>query len=203
MSGYVVLGAGFSILMKANGYNGFMAFLMSLIIYAGSMQYAGIGLFNSGASLFSVALTTLLVNARHLFYGLSLVDKYKKVGKKKLYMIFALTDETYSLVCNEDDNDYNFLVSLFDHVYWLSGTLIGIFLSGLLSFNTAGIDFALTALFITIFTEQWLSTKNHFAALAGLVSTILCLVLFGKDIFLLPAMACIVCCLAIKMRSSL
>ena len=199
MAGYIVLGAGFGIVLETKGLGLIWAVAMSVFIYAGSMQYVAIELITGGASLITTALTTLMVNARHLFYGISMVDKYKGAGKKKPYLIFALTDETYSLVCSDDSvkdvNNkylYYFTVSLLNQIYWITGTVIGSLSGRMINFSTEGIDFALTALFVTIFTEQWISEKNHGPAIAGLASSILCLVVFGKDNFLIPAMCCIV-----------
>ena len=170
---------------------------MSFFIYAGSMQYMAVSLLTGGASLVTAALTTLVVNARHLFYGISMVDAYKGLGRKKPYMIFALTDETYSLVSQEQlpqdvsRQDYCFLVSVFDHIWWVCGSVLGALAGSLLPINYEGIEFVLTALFVTIFVEQWLSTKNHRPALVGLVGTAVCLLVFGKDVFLIPSMAVI------------
>ena len=194
MAGYVVLAIGFGILMKEAGYGLFWSFLMSFTIYAGSMQYVAVSLLSSGASLISAALTTLMVNARHLFYGVSMIDKYKEAGKKKPYLIFALTDETYSLLCGddypegEDKHWYSFFVSLFNQCYWVIGSIIGSILGSLITFNTAGIDFSMTALFVTVFVEQWLTAKNHLPAIAGLFCSIACLMIFGPDNFLIPTM---------------
>lgn len=199
MAGYIVLGAGFGIVLETKGLGLIWAVAMSVFIYAGSMQYVAIELITGGASLITTTLTTLMVNARHLFYGISMVDKYKGAGKKKPYLIFALTDETYSLVCSDesvkDVNNkylYYFTVSLLNQIYWITGTVIGSLSGRMINFSTEGIDFALTALFVTIFTEQWISEKNHGPAIAGLAASILCLVVFGKDNFLIPAMCCIV-----------
>ena len=155
-AGYIVLGMGFGIILESKGYGVLWAFLMSLLIYAGSMQYAAINLITGGASLITTAVTTLMVNGRHLFYGISMVEKYNDMGKMKPYLIFALTDETYSLVCSEEEKDkkYYLLVSLFNHIYWVSGSVIGSLIGSVLTFDTKGIDFALTALFITVFVEQ-------------------------------------------------
>jgi len=192
MTGYVFLGFGFGILMYQSGYGVLWSFAMSFFIYAGSMQYMAVSLLTGGASLLTTALTTLVVNARHLFYGISMVDAYKGAGKKKPYMIFALTDETYSLVSQGGkDLGYCFLVSLFDHIWWVSGTVLGAVAGSLIPINYEGIEFVLTALFVTIFVEQWLSTKNHVPALVGLGATALCLAVFGKDIFLIPSMVLI------------
>lgn len=194
MAGYVVLAIGFGILMKEAGYGLFWSFLMSFTIYAGSMQYVAVSLLSSGASLISAALTTLMVNTRHLFYGVSMIDKYKDAGKKKPYLIFALTDETYSLLCGddypegEDKHWYSFFVSLFNQCYWVIGSIIGSIIGSLITFNTAGIDFSMTALFVTVFVEQWLTAKNHLPAIAGLFCSIACLMIFGPDNFLIPTM---------------
>ncbi len=192
MTGYLFLGFGFGIIMQQNGYGVLWALAMSLFIYAGSMQYVGVGLLTGGASLAAAALTTLMVNARHLFYGISMIDAYKGAGKKKPYLIFALTDETYSLVSRKlpdgaERITYCFWVSLFDQCYWVVGSALG-GLAGQLPLDFTGIDFALTALFVTIFVEQWLSTKNHLPALVGVGSAAACLILFGADSFLIPAM---------------
>lgn len=194
MAGYVVLGAGFGILLRNAGYGVLWAFAMSLFIYAGSMQYVGVSLITGGASIFTTALTTVMVNARHLFYSISMVDRYKYAGKYKPYMIFGLTDETYSLLCDgktpegADPAYYRFLVSIFNQSYWVTGSVLGSLLGTVLPFSTEGIEFSMTALFIASFTGQWMSTGDHIPALTGLLSTLVCLVLFGPDRFLIPAM---------------
>ncbi len=195
LTGYLVLGFGFGIILKSNGYGILMAFIMSLMIYAGSMQYVAIGLLTSGASFITAALTTLMVNARHLFYGISMLDKYKNTGKRKPYLIFSLTDETYSLVCNDNPqipadkrNDYYLFVSLFNHIYWILGSVLGAAVGSIVKFNSEGIDFALTALFLTVFIEQWLSTKKHIPAMIGVAVSVICLVIFGSEKFLIPTM---------------
>ena len=194
LAGYVVLGIGFGILMMDAGYGVLWTAAMSLFIYAGSLQYVGVGLLAGGASALTTAITSVMVNARHLFYSISMIDKYKDAGKYKPYMIFALTDETYSLLCDGmtpsgvEPNQYRFLVSLFNHSYWVAGSIIGSLLGAVLPFSTEGIEFSMTALFVAAFTEQWLTTKDHVPALTGLICTLLCLIVFGKDNFLIPAM---------------
>lgn len=203
LAGYLVLGIGFGIIMSTSGYSPVWSLVMSLFIYAGSMQYAGIGLLTGGASLISVALTTLMVNARHLFYGISMVDKYKKAGKIKPYLIFGLTDETYALVVKEDasgENRYFFLITVLDHFYWVAGSMIGALVGTVITFDTTGIDFALTALFITIFTDQWLKTKKHLPAIIGVAASVLSLIVFGRDSFLIPTMVIISVALLIMKR---
>ena len=194
MAGYVVLGIGFGILLRNAGYGVLWSVAMAMLIYAGSMQYVGIGLLAGGAGILTTSLTTVMVNARHLFYSISMVDRYKNAGKYKPYMIFALTDETYSLLCDGETPDrehadlYRFLVSLFNQLYWITGCLLGSLLGAVLPFSSAGIEFSMTALFIASFTEQWLRTRDHIPALTGLLATLLCLVVFGPENFLIPAM---------------
>ena len=202
MAGYVVLGTGFGIIMSSNGYGLLFTLSMSLFIYAGSMQYAAVGLLTGGASFLTIALTTLAVNARHLFYGISVIERYKNSGAKKPYLIFALTDETYSLVCNSKENDknYYFFVSLLNQCYWVTGSVIGSLIGSSLTFNTKGIDFSLTALFITIFVDQWLNSKKHFSAIAGVLISVVCLIIFGGDNFLIPSMILIAVVLLLKMK---
>ena len=197
MAGYVFLGFGFGILLYQSGYGVLWAVGMSLFIYAGSMQYLTVSLLTGGAGLLTAALTTVVVNARHLFYGISMVDAYKGAGRRKPYMIFALTDETYSLVSQNQvpegisRHSYCFLVSLFDHIYWVVGSALGSLTGTLLPINYEGIEFALTSLFVTIFVEQWLSTNDHRPALIGVSATVLCLMIFGRDVFLIPSMVII------------
>ena len=194
MAGYIVLGIGFGILLRSAGYGAGWSFAMGAFIYAGSMQYVGVGLLAGGASLITTILTTIMVNARHLFYSISMIDLYRDAGKYKPYMIFALTDETYSLLCDDsvpegcDAGLYRFLVSLFNQCYWVTGCVLGSLLGAVLPFSTAGIEFSMTALFIASFTEQWLATRDHVPALTGLISALLCLALFGPERFLIPAM---------------
>lgn len=190
MTGYLVLGIGYGILMNAKGYNALWSLAAGLLIYSGTMQFVAIELF-AGAPLGETALTSLIVSARHLFYGISMVNRYKNIhGLKKLYMIFALTDETYSLVCEADESekDYCFWVSILDQIYWVTGGFLGGLLGEIIPFNTSGIDFALTALFVTICVEQWLTHENHYPALTGLIISILCLLVFGSENFLIPSM---------------
>ena len=203
MAGYVVLGTGFGILMSSKGYGPLWSLAMSTFIYAGSMQYLAVDLLAGGASLITGALTALMVNARHLFYGISMIDKYCDTGKFKPYLIFALTDETYSLNCGNlpegvtEKSAYYFFVSLFNQCYWVAGSLLGAVLGYVIPFNTEGIDFALTALFVTVFVEQWLSTKDHIPSLIGVFSSVVCLFFFGADGFLIPAMVLITALLSL------
>lgn len=207
LTGYVFLGFGFGILMTQNGFGPLWSLAMSLFIYAGSMQYVAVSLLSGGAGLLTAAVTTFVVNARHLFYGISMVDVYKGAGKKKPYLIFSLTDETYSLVSQNQAPEgmshlvYCFLVSAFNHCYWVAGSLLGALAGTLIPINYEGIDFVLTALFVTIFVEQWLSVKDHRPALIGVMSTALCLLIFGQDVFLIPSMVLIALLLTIGRKT--
>lgn len=200
MTGYIVLGVGFGILLNTKGYGALWAFLMSVIIYSGAMQFVMIDMMTGGATLIAAALTSLMIGARHLFYGISMLERYKNIKNKlkKFYAIYALTDETYALVSSEDYKDYGdycFFVSLFDQIYWVTGSVLGALLGSFIPFNTTGIDFALTALFISICVEQWLNKNakkaNHLSALTGFGASLACLLLFGRDNFLIPAMIAI------------
>ena len=202
MTGYLVLGAGFGILLQSKGYGFLWAFVMSGFIYAGSMQFVAVDLITTGAGLITAALTTLMVNARHLFYGISMVERYKSVGAAKPYLIFGLTDETYSLVCgNEELDDKDLLqITLLDQSYWVGGSLIGSLLGAWLPVDFSGMDFALTALFVCIVTDQWLTNDGHLPALIGIGCSVVCLLIFGADSFLIPAMLLITAALTLLRR---
>ena len=206
MTGYLVLGVAFGLLLRTKGFGVLWALGMSGGIYAGSMQFVAIDLMAGNAGLLTVALTTLAVNARHLLYGISLVDEYKDAGAYKPYLIFALTDETYSLVCHgcelegKDRHRYYFYVSLLDHIYWIAGGVLGSLAGSFLNFNTEGMDFTLSALFITVVTEQWMSESDHSSAIVGALSSVICLLIFGAESFLIPSMLCIALALAAMHR---
>lgn len=194
MFGYLFLGMAYGILLQNAGFGPWWAFFTSLFIYAGSMQFVLVGFLSSGISLLSAALTTLSVNSRHIFYGISFIDTFKKMGKVRPYMIFSLSDETYSLLCGTDIPDgceqkkVLFSMALMDQCYWITGSVIGAMLGEVIPFDTTGIDFSMTALFVVIFVEQWLSIKNHTPALIGLLCGGISLAVLGASRFLLPAL---------------
>lgn len=193
MAGYIVLGMGFGILLISRGYNIFVCLLMSIFIYAGSLQYLGVELLSAGAGIVATVILSLVVQARHIFYGISMIDKFKKIKAKKPYIIFALTDETYSVICasdveEKDEEKYYFYVSMLNHIYWVLGSLLGASLGSLVKFNTKGVDFAMTALFISILVTQWQESKNRRYTLVGLALSAISLLLFGANKFLIPAM---------------
>lgn len=197
LAGYLFLGAGFGILLaEKTQYGPVCAGAMALFIFAGSGQYLAVNLLATNASIFSAALATFLLNARHIFYGISLLEPYKG-AKSKPYLVFALTDETYSLVTQKSPpagvsrHTYCFLVSCLDHSYWILGCVLGGLVGTYLPINFQGVEFVLTALFVTLFTEQWLTTKRHVPAIIGILCTLACLLLFGTELFLIPSMVAI------------
>ena len=198
LMGYLSIGIAFGLMLEAVGYNFIWAFFMSLTIYAGSGQYMGVELLRDGAALTSVAMLTLILNFRHLVYGLSMLEKFRGMGWRKLYMIFSLTDETYALLSSArvpervDPHAYYFAIALLDHAYWILGSVIGGAAGALLQFDTTGIDFAMTALFLVIAVDQWESYPSHLPALLGCGITVASLALLGADAMLIPALCVII-----------
>ncbi|HCA04569.1 MAG TPA: branched-chain amino acid transporter AzlC [Ruminococcaceae bacterium] len=197
LAGYLALGMGFGVMLQSKGYSFWWALLMSCTMFAGSGQYAGVDFLASGATILTTAVMTFIINARHFFYGFSLLDKYKGAGALKPYMIFGLTDETYSIVCSAkldetiNPKKYYFFLTALNHLYWITGCTLGAVLGEFLPFDSKGIDFAMTALFIVIMVEQWMSTKEHLPALLGIATTVVCLIIFGADMFIIPSMVLI------------
>ena len=196
--GYLAIGMAFGLMLEAVGYNFIWSFFMSLTIYAGSGQYLGVTLLATGAALGEVALLTLIINFRHLVYGLSMLEKFKGMGLRKLYMIFSLTDETYALLSSSqvplgvNAHNYYFDIALLDQLYWIVGSVLGSLLGQLVPFNTQGVDFAMTALFVVIAVDQWKTYKSHIPVVVGAGAALLFLLLVGQKNFLLPSLAVIV-----------
>ena len=190
LPGYIVLGIGFGVLLKAKGYSFLMYLFMSGLIYAGSMQYVGIDLLSTGASLITTFFMTIMVNIRHLFYGVGMLEKYQNLKRHRIYNIFALTDETFSIACSKkvEDEEYYFFLSVLNHSYWITGSLIGNVLGDILPFNYTGIDFSMTALFIVIVISQWENSTDHLPVILSFIISIICLIVFGSDDFLIPSM---------------
>ena len=192
--GYIPLGFAFGILLQSAGYGPIWAFFMSVFIYAGTGQFLCVELLAVGASIPQVILMTFLLHFRHFFYGLSLINKYKGTGKFKLYMIFGLTDETYALVSTskppKDVKPSHFYtaITLLNHCYWITGSVLGASFGSLFTFNSKGIDFVMTALFAVLVVEQWKNNKNHIPALIGFAVPVLSLIILGADNFLIPAL---------------
>lgn len=198
MMGYIVLGIAFGMLLQSKGYHILYALLMSVFIYAGSMQFVAIDLLTGGATLINTAIMTLLINARHMVYGLSMLKKFENMGKYKPYMIFSLTDETYSLLVKDNhyqetnEKRYLFFISFFDQCYWVLGSVIGSLIGQMLTINTVGLDFAMTALFVVIVTEQMLYNDSHIYNYIGFIISIVSLLIFGREAFIIPSMIGIV-----------
>ena len=203
LMGYLAIGIAFGLMLQEIGYNFIWAFFMSLTIYAGSGQYLGVSLLASAATLGTVAVMTLLINFRHLVYGLSMLEKFRGMGLRKFYMIFSLTDETYALLSSTqapigvDPKNFYFAIALLDQSYWILGSVIGAVAGALLPIDTTGIDFAMTALFVVIAVDQWRAYKRHLPALLGGAVTIVSLALVGPENMLLPALGVIVLVLLI------
>lgn len=200
LCGYLFLGLAFGLLLQEGGYDLRWALLISTCVYAGSMQFVMLSFLGTDISLLSVALMTLSVNCRHVFYGLSMLSTYKGMGRVFPYMVFSLTDETYSLQispepipANLDEKRVRFFMSLLDQVYWVLGSAAGAALGQLLPFDMTGIDFAMTALFVVIFVDQWRAASSHLPAIVGVACALVFLLLLGADSFLLPALitACV------------
>lgn len=191
--GYIPLGMAFGFLLDGAGYHWGYAFLMSLFIYAGSGQFLAVALLAAGAGLMEFVVATLLLNLRHSFYGLSLLDKFSDVGRVKPYLIFALTDETYALLTTTDvpsggsKSKFYFYISAFDHLYWIIGSILGAVLGSLLNLNLEGMSFVLTALFVVLTIEQYFSSEAHFPFMAAIGAGALSLVLFSPDNMLLAS----------------
>lgn len=204
--GYLFLGAAYGILMNVNGYGVLWTFAASVLVFAGSLQYLGVKMLAAAENPLVALVISLMINARHLFYGISMLEKYGQAGKNKPYLIFGLTDETFSVVCHEqvpkqlDRDKVYFWITLLDHGYWILGSVLGAVAGNYITFNTAGLDFALTALFVVIATEQWKQAEGHVPALIGALASVACLMVWGADSFILPAMVSILGLLALDYR---
>lgn len=197
LTGYLCIGMAYGLLMANAGYGVFWALLLSLLCYAGSMEFVAVSLLTAGFDPVQALLMALMINARHAFYGLSMLEKYRGTGWARPFLIFSLTDETFSLVSTLEPldgvtrRDFYFWISLLDYLYWQVGSVLGALIGGLLPFDTTGLDFALTALFIVLFLEQWRKRENRPAALIGLGCTVVSLAVVGADRLVIPAMVLI------------
>jgi 4-azaleucine resistance transporter AzlC len=202
LAGFSVLGAAYGILMQTKGYGPFWSVLFSAAAFCGSMQFVAITLLTSVFDPVSAFLLSVLVNARHLFYGISMLDKYKGLGKLRAFLIYTLCDETFSIVCSVEPppdvekKTFYFFVSLLNYIYWVAGTLLGGLLGSVITFNTEGLDFVLTALFVVLLLEQLKKAENRLPALIGIGSTAVSLLIFGSENLVIPAMFLIMLTLA-------
>lgn len=194
---FVVLGTGYGILMQKHGYGPVWSLLSGIIIFSGTVQFVSVS-FLSGGNIIMAAVTAFMVAARHIFFSISMIGRYRDEGQRKWYLFYALCDETYAMLSRDEvpegvnQSAYRLFVTLFDQGSWVAGSFLGGWIGTLLSFNSTGIDFAMTALFTTVFIQQWIETKCHIPAVLGLTATLLCRILFGRDLFLIPAMIIII-----------
>lgn len=202
LAGYGFLGITYGILMKVSGFNFLYPMLISLTVYGGSLEYMMVSMMLAPYAPVQVLIMTLMIQARHIFYSISMLDKYKDTGWKKIYLIFGMSDETFSINCTAyiptgiDKGWFYFFVTLLNHFYWIASSAIGGLLGSLITFDTKGLDFVMTAMFVVIFLEQWAKEKHHASEWIGLVSSVACLLIFGADNFLVPTMICILVLLA-------
>lgn len=207
LAGYVSLGIAFGILLRDAGYGVIYAFLMSLFVFAGSAQFLCVELLVANATLPQVAFLIFLLNFRHFFYGLTMISHYRNV-KNKWYLIFGLTDETYALLSANkipstvEKSDFYFAVTLLNHIYWISGSVIGSLVGALIPFDMTGIDFAMTALFAVLVVEQWKSHSKHFPAILGFSVSILSILIFGAENFIIPTLI-IICVILLLFKNQL
>lgn len=203
LTGFAFLGMAYGILMSNKGYGPLWSFLMSSIAFCGSMQYLAITLLTTTFDPISAFFLSLTVNARHLFYGISMLKKFKGIKKIKYFLIYVLCDETFSVECSTEVPEginksmFYFFISFLDYSYWVTFSVIGGIIGSLIEFNTKGIDFVLTAMFVVIFLNQWKDKNNRIPALIGILSSIICLLIFGQDTFIIPSMISILILLSI------
>ena len=201
--GFLFLGMSYGFLMKSQGFPVIYPMLMSLLIFAGSMEFVTVSLLLSAFQPFHAFVLALMVNARHLFYGISMLEKFKNTGFKKFYLIFGMCDESFTINCTVEPPEgvdrgwFMFFVTLLNHIYWVSGATLGALLGYVIHFDTTGIEFVMTALFVVMLVGQWEEADDHRPALTGIVCSLVCLLLFGGDRFMLPAMALIVLCFSL------
>ena len=205
-AGFCFLGMTYGIYMKVSGFAFWYPMLMSLVIYGGSLEFVAVSMLLAPYAPMQAFLMTLMIQARHLFYGIALLDKFRGMGWKKPYLIFGMCDETFSINCTAEipeDVDrgwFYFFVTLLNQIYWVLGATAGGLVGGLIRFNTEGLDFVMTAMFVVIFLEQWRKEKRHDSAAVGMAASVVCLAIFGADNFLIPTMVCILAVLTALRR---
>ena len=203
LAGFLFLGMSYGFYMRTQGFSALFPVIMSIVIFGGSLEFVTVSMLLSPFAPLTTLLMALVIQARHLFYGVAMLDKYKGSKSLKPYLIFGMCDESFSINCSAkipegvDEKKYYFAVTLMNHSYWITGATLGALIGSFVTFNTEGIEFVMTAMFVVIFLENWLKEKRHVSSLIGVLSSALCLVIFGKDSFLIPAMICIICLLTL------
>ena len=203
LAGYLFLGMAYGILAQSKGVPLFIILLMSVTIFSGSMQFVAVSLLTAAFDPIAAFLVTLVVNARYLFYGISMLEEFRGMGAAKFYLIFGMTDETFSIISSTPAPEgisrkpFIFWITCLDHLYWICGSLLGAVAGSLFTFDTTGIDFVMTALFVVIFVDQWRSGRGHLAAVVGVACTLACLLVFGAENFMIPAMASVLLVLSL------
>lgn len=206
MTGFLFLGMSYGIYMHVSGFSFWYPMLMAMTIFAGSVEFVAVNLLLGAFDPLQALIVTLVLNARHIFYGISMLDKFKSTGLKKLYLIFGMCDESFSINYTADIPDdvdkgwFMFFVTLLNQIYWVTGATLGGLFGSLISFNTEGIDFVMTAMFVVIFLNQWSKEKRHFSSYIGLIVSFAALVFFGADNFMIPAMAMILIILSLARK---
>ena len=203
LMGFLFLGMSYGFYMRVSGFSFFFPLVMSIVIFGGSLEFLAVSMLLSPFAPIQTFLVAIVIQARHLFYGLAMLEKYKGLGMKRLYLIYGMCDECFSINCSAelpshvDKGWFYFFVTLLNHSYWILGATLGALIGGFISFNTEGIEFVMTAMFVVIFLEGWLKGGKRISSLIGVLSSVVCLVIFGADTFLVPSMVCIVALLSV------
>ena len=202
-AGFWFLGMTYGIYMNVSGFSFWYPLLMSMTVFAGSVEFVAVSMLLGSFNPIQALVMTVMINARHLFYGISMLDRFRGVGRKKIYLIFGMCDETFSINYTAkipedvDKGWFMFFVTLLNHIYWVSGAALGGIFGSFIQFDAEGLEFVMTAMFVVIFLEQWLKEKSHTSSLAGLGISLLCLVIFGSENFIIPAMLMILAALTL------
>ncbi|PXV95799.1 4-azaleucine resistance transporter AzlC [Lachnotalea glycerini] len=204
LTGFLVLGMAYGVLMQSKGYGVLWSVLMSAVAFCGSMQFVAITLLTTAFNPLQALFLSIMVNARHLFYGISMLEKYKGLGRARMFLIYVLCDETFSIASSDAppsdvNHKYYYLsISALDYFYWVLGTFLGGLAGNVVNFNTKGLDFVLTALFVVLFLEQWKKRENRASGVIGIIATIISLFLFGKNNLVIPSMILILIILMLR-----
>lgn len=207
MTGFLFLGFSYGVYMNVSGFSFIYPMIMAMVIFGGSLEFVAVTMLMSTFAPVQTFIVAFIIQARHIFYGLSMLEKYKGMGIKKLFLIFGLCDETFSINCsaevpeNVDKGKFYLFVTILNQIYWITGATTGGLVGSLIPISTDGLEFVMTAMFVVIFLDQWLKEKKHISSLIGVIASVVCLFVFGKDNFLIPTMLCILLALTVLRRS--